>query len=192
MTSLRTPIGDLKRTSSIPRAPVSEPDPTATNRRLLDAAEDMLATRCAGMDQPYQQPVAKKHRPAPRVLCIDDDPDVSDAIARRLSRYDVHLIRAFHGMHGYAEALAHKPDVIVLDLVMPSGDGATILECLRRNQATAAIPVVVLTGMRDRRLRHKLLSLGANRFLRKPILLDELTDELRRFVELHEREPVVD
>jgi DNA-binding response OmpR family regulator len=125
---------------------------------------------------------------APTILCIDDDPEVSGAIERRLSKYDVHLIRAFHGMHGYAEALAHKPDVIVMDLRMPSGDGATILECLRRNQQTAAIPVIVLTGVRDRRLKHRLLNLGADAFLCKPLPLDELTHTLGRFVDLHERE----
>jgi DNA-binding response OmpR family regulator len=130
-----------------------------------------------------------RHRRAPpTILCIDDDPEVSRAIELRLSRYDVHLIRAFHGMHGYAEALAHKPDVILMDLGMPSGDGATILECLRRNRETAGIPVIILTGLRDRRLKHTLVNLGANQFLRKPILLDELTHELGRFVELHERE----
>src|SRR5687767_1275886 len=115
---------------------------------------------------------------APTILCIDDDPEVSGAIERRLSKYEVHLIRAFHGMHGYAEAIAHKPDVIVMDLRMPSGDGATILECLRRNQQTAAIPVIVLTGMRDRRLKHRLLNLGADEFLCKPLLLDELARTL--------------
>ena len=125
---------------------------------------------------------------APTILCIDDDPEVSGAIERRLSKYDVHLIRAFHGMHGYAEALRHKPDVIVMDLRMPSGDGATILECLRRNRQTAGIPVIVLTGMRDRDLRHKLLNLGANRFLSKPIHVDELTHELGKFVDLRERD----
>ena len=137
------------------------------------------------------QPVRYRLSP-PTILCIDDDPEVSRAIELRLSKYNVHLIRAFHGMHGYAEALAHKPDVIVMDLGMPSGDGATILECLRRNRETAGIPVIILTGLRDRRLRHQLLKLGANRFLRKPILLDELTRELGRFVELHECEDETD
>jgi len=125
---------------------------------------------------------------APTILCIDDDPDVSGAIERQLSKYDVHVIRAFHGMHGYAEALSHRPDVIVMDVRMPSGDGATILECLRRNRQTAGIPVIVLTGLRDRRLRHKLLSLGANEFLRKPFPLDELTRTLSSFVTLRERD----
>ena len=134
-----------------------------------------------------ERPLHNRHAAA-TILCIDDDPDVSGAIERRLSRYDVHLIRAFHGMHGYAEALRHNPDVIVMDLRMPSGDGATILECLRRNQQTAAIPVIVLTGIHERRLRQKLLNLGANGFLQKPILLDELTHELERYVDLHERE----
>jgi DNA-binding response OmpR family regulator len=125
---------------------------------------------------------------APTILCIDDDPDVSGAIERRLSKYDAHLIRAFHGMHGYAEALAHKPDVIVMDLSMPNGDGATILECLRRNQQTAAIPVIVLTGIRDRRVKRRLLNLGANAYLCKPLPLDDLTRTLGRFVDLRERE----
>src|SRR5262245_52082677 len=124
----------------------------------------------------------------PTILCIDDDPDVSGAIERRLNRYDVDLIRAFHGMHGYAEALAHRPDVIVMDLRMPRGDGATILECLRRNRQTAGIPVIVLTGLRDRQLRHKLQDLGADEFLYKPLALDELTQRLRRFVDLRERD----
>lgn len=130
---------------------------------------------------------AGSRQAAPTILCIDDDPEVSGAIERRLDRYDVHVIRAFHGMHGYAEALAHKPDAIVMDLRMPRGDGATILECLRRNQQTAAIPVIVLTGMRDRRLKHRLLNLGANEFLCKPLPLDELTRTLGRFVDLRER-----
>ena len=127
-------------------------------------------------------------RATPTILCIDDDPEVSGAMERRLSRYEVRFIRAFHGMHGLAEALKHKPDVIVTDLRMPSGDGATILECLRRNQQTADIPVIVLTGMRDHRLKRTLLNLGANEFLCKPLLLDELTRTLGRFVDLHERE----
>jgi DNA-binding response OmpR family regulator len=136
---------------------------------------------------------ALRNRPAadrsttPTILCIDDDPEVSGAIELRLSKFDVHLIRAFHGMHGYAEALVHRPDVIVMDLRMPRGDGATILECLRRNQQTAAIPVIVLTGMRDPRLKRRLLNLGADEFLCKPLRLDELTRSLSRFVDLHER-----
>jgi DNA-binding response OmpR family regulator len=106
----------------------------------------------------------------------------------RLNRYEVNMIRAFHGMHGYAEALARKPDVIIMDLRMPNGDGATILECLRRNRQTADIPVIVLTGMRDRRLKHRLLSLGADAYLTKPLLLDDLARTLSRFVDLRERQ----
>lgn len=124
----------------------------------------------------------------PTILSIDDDPDVSGAIQRRLSQYDVDFIRAFHGMHGYAEALAHKPDVIIMDLRMPRGDGATILECLRRNRQTAGIPVIILTGLRDRHLRHKLHDLGADEFLHKPLALDELTQKLRRYIDLRDRE----
>jgi DNA-binding response OmpR family regulator len=139
------------------------------------------------MKTAFQKQFIHHRHAAPTILCIDDDPEVSGAIERRLSRYEVHCIRGFHGMHGYAEALRHMPDAIVMDLRMPNGDGATILECLRRNQQTAGIPVIVLTGMRDRRLKHRLLNLGADAYLCKPLLLDDLTRTLGRFVELHER-----
>src|SRR5262245_7831900 len=139
------------------------------------------------MKTAFQEQSVPNQQALPTILCIDDDPEVSGVIERRLSRYSVHCIRAFHGMHGYAEALTQRPDVIVMDLRMPNGDGATILECLRRNQQTAAIPVIVLTGMRDRRLKHRLLNLGADAYLCKPLLLDDLTRTLGRFVELHER-----
>ena len=133
-------------------------------------------------------PPVASGRKTPTILCIDDDPEVSGAIDRRLGIFDVHLIRAFHGMHGYSEALRHKPDVIIMDLSMPNGDGATILECLRRNRQTAGIPVIVLTGIRDRHHRQRVLNLGADRFLHKPIHIDELTHELRQFVELREHD----
>src|SRR5262245_58774935 len=105
----------------------------------------------------------------PLILCIDDDPEVSRVIESYLRRFDVRVVRAFHGMHGFAEALKQAPNLIIMDVAMPSGDGGTILECLRRNQLTAAVPVVLLSGMRDLALRRKLFALGANQFLKKPI-----------------------
>ncbi len=123
----------------------------------------------------------------PMILCIDDDPEISRVLEKELSPYDVHLVRAFHGMHGMVETLKEKPDLILLDLGMPSGDGATILECLRRNQATAAIPVIILTGRRNPIMKYRLLQMGANQFLHKPVPFRQLLREFRRFVEVRER-----
>ena len=89
-------------------------------------------------------------RPAPRrtpaVLCIDDDPQVSEVIHDWLAVYEVKLLKAFFGTQGIWMAVTQTPDVIITDLRMPRGDGATVIECLKRKPQTAAIPVIVLTA----------------------------------------------
>jgi two-component system, OmpR family, response regulator RpaA len=131
----------------------------------------------------HQHPAGR----TPTILCIDDDPEVSRLMGLHLDRFDVKFVRAFHGMHGIYETLKCMPDLIVLDLSMPNGDGASVLECLRRNKATGAIPVIILTGRRNPILRHRLLSQGADQFLEKPVPPFKLLQEIRRFVHLRER-----
>ena len=133
-------------------------------------------------------PLDKSTRGTPTILCIDDNPDVSYAIELHLRAFDVRVVRAFHGMHGFAEASRHHPDLIVMDLAMPNGDGATILECIRRNARVAATPVIILTAMRDPVLKRRLFALGADGFLSKPLSFDDLAHEISRFVDLHPRE----
>jgi DNA-binding response OmpR family regulator len=123
----------------------------------------------------------------PTVLCIDDDPDVSCAVEIYMRRYYVKVVRAFHGMHGLAEAIRTRPDVIVMDLSMPNGDGKAILEILRRNRTTEATPVIIMSGINDRGLIRKVTALGANRFIHKPARLEELMREISRFVDLRVR-----
>jgi DNA-binding response OmpR family regulator len=125
---------------------------------------------------------------APTILCIDDDLDIVGAIELRLRGYDVNLVRAFDGMEGFGEAVMCKPDVIVMDLDMPYGDGMTMLECFRRNPDTENTPVIILTGLSEPTLKQRLLKMGANQFLRKPVRFDELKQELEEFISLRERE----
>ncbi|NOY28962.1 MAG: response regulator [Planctomycetes bacterium] len=123
----------------------------------------------------------------PKVLCIDDDPNISEALSRRLHRYDVEVVRAFHGMHGYWLAVTEAPDVIITDLQMPQGAGEHIIECLKKNAETADIPVIVLTGKGDPGLEAKMLRLGAEHFLHKPASFDEILDKLGQHLTLRER-----
>jgi DNA-binding response OmpR family regulator len=118
----------------------------------------------------------------PTVLCVDDDPNISEAIGRRLLRLGIRVLRAYHGMQGCWLAATEKPDVIVLDVAMPKGDGIEILQCLKRNEQTASIPVVVLTGKTDPDLCRRMQKLGAVRYLSKPLPFDELLEEITRHV----------
>jgi CheY-like chemotaxis protein len=125
---------------------------------------------------------ARPHTPV--VLCIDDDPQVVEVVQDYLDRYDVKVLPAHFGVQGIWLAAAEHPDVIITDLRMPQGDGATVIETIRCNPKTAAIPIIVLTGRTesgiDRRLRH----LGAENCLHKPLHVHDLLAELRRYIEV--------
>ncbi len=121
---------------------------------------------------------------APVVLCIDDDPFVSEVIQDRLDDYEVKLLRAFFDTQGIWMAATNKPDVIITDLRMPQGDGTTVIDCLKRNKQTAAIPIIVLTARNEPSLPQQLEKLGAASCLTKPIHFSDLLHELERYVEL--------
>lgn len=125
--------------------------------------------------------VAERSKTA-TVLCVDDDPNVSEAVARAFSQHGVNVLRAFHGMQGLWLAANEKPDAIVLDLAMPKGSGEQILECLKRNKETARIPVVVLTGKSNPGLERRMQRLGADRFLAKPTPAEALLAEIGALV----------
>jgi DNA-binding response OmpR family regulator len=125
---------------------------------------------------------------SPVVLCIDDDPQVSDVIRDRLDIYDVKVLSAYDGMQGLWLAATNKPDVIITDLLMPMGDGATIIECLKRNAKTASIPIIVLTAKRESGLRPRMKKIGADGFLNKPVLFNDLLEELRRYIKVQPKE----
>ena len=121
----------------------------------------------------------------PVVLCIDDDPEISEAISLRLRRYDIDVLRAFHGMHGLCLAVACQPDLIITDLNMPQGGGSYLIECLRNDSSTCGLPIIVLTGQRNPKLEANVRQLGATQFLKKPVHSDELTAAIGKFIPLN-------
>lgn len=92
------------------------------------------------------------------------------------------MLRAYDGMQGCWLAVTEKPDMIVLDVAMPHGNGDDILECLKRNEQTASIPVVVLTGRTEPGLCRRMQKLGAVQYLNKPIPFDKLLDAISQAV----------
>ena len=81
----------------------------------------------------------------PRVLLVDDARDQLDLYAMVLEEH-CEVLKASRGETGYAVACAELPDVIVLDLLLPDVDGFDVCRRLRATRATAAIPVIFLTG----------------------------------------------
>ena len=120
----------------------------------------------------------------PRILCIDDDPEVSNALQVRLGRHGLDVIPAYFGMHGLWDATTNQPDLIILDLAMPNGDGQFVISTLRGNRMTETVPVIVLTGMTDPQLRKRVLNSGADDYLFKPVDFSVLLKAISRHVDI--------
>lgn len=123
----------------------------------------------------------------PTILCIDDDPQIPESIALRLNQYEVNVISACHGMHGFWLAMTNRPALIVTDVKMPQGGGDYVVDCLRQNSDTRAIPVIVLTGQRDSQLERRLRHAGADEYLIKPVRFELLRDAIFKHVRLRDR-----
>jgi CheY-like chemotaxis protein len=111
-------------------------------------------------------------------LVIDDDLSVQDLMQRFLSREGFQVFAAGSGTEGLKLARFHMPDVIVLDVMMPSVDGWAVLTELKADPQLANIPVVMVTMVDDKNLGY---ALGASDYLLKPIDYDRLAELLHKY-----------
>ena len=118
-----------------------------------------------------------------RVLVIDDEPDVRWLLRLSLERVGHEVILAEDGLRGVAMAQRQRPDVIVLDLMMPVMDGYGVLDALGKDARTAAMPVLVLTAKAIPEEEARVTVAGAKRFLTKPFDPDDLAGELERLLQ---------
>jgi DNA-binding response OmpR family regulator len=115
-----------------------------------------------------------------RILVIDDDPEVRLSMQVRLKANGYDVVFAEDGVASIAETRKHNPDLIVLDLGLPAGDGFTVMERLRSNINMSSIPVIVVSG-RDRHVnRTRALEAGAQAFLQKPFDSVQLLSVIRK------------
>ena len=105
-------------------------------------------------------------RDRPRVLIVDDDPEIVQAVTVRLGAAGYDVIAAPDGEQGLERALEARPDVIIMDIQLPTMDGLTALAQIHAHSATRSTPVVVLSACSS--VRNHALELGARYFLDKP------------------------
>jgi DNA-binding response OmpR family regulator len=119
-----------------------------------------------------------------RVLVIDDEPDVLLLCRVNLEHAGHQVLEALDGEHGLADAIAERPDAVVLDLMLPTVDGYDVLQSLRRDERTNDVPVVVLTARAQIEDKRRCLMLGADEFVTKPFLPETLAEALDRVLTL--------
>ena len=110
----------------------------------------------------------------PVVLVVDDEPDVVDLVRYRLRGAGMTVLVATDGLGALKAAREHRPDLVVLDLMLPHMNGEEVCRQLRADRDTAAIPVLMLTAKGEPTDRIAGLEAGADDYLSKPFSPREL------------------
>ncbi len=161
------------------------------SRRMIDGVLSKFgrfwcaSSRTATAQLSTGEEISKLDSP-PRVLLIDDDEEFTRALQHWLENHGVAVVRAFDGRDGCEAAVSFPADVILLDYEMPCGRGDDALKQLKGNPLTQKIPVIILTGRKDRMLEQKMFGLGAAKYLTKPFNVKDLLSALRQHIDVLE------
>jgi len=105
------------------------------------------------------------------ILIIDDELNILELLERVLKSEGYNVLSAADGVYGISLLKEHKPDLILLDIVMPGPDGFTVLDNIRKD---SDVPVIMITAKRDTESLNKALNLGADDYIKKPFRPSEL------------------
>ena len=124
-----------------------------------------------------------------KILIVDDDPDILDALSMILESKGYQVVTAQDGIEGLASLKAEKPDVLILDLLMPKMDGFAVCKELQdpRWSKYKDVPILILTSVREEasRRRYELetgLELDVADYVGKPISPDVLLDRIGKLI----------
>lgn len=117
---------------------------------------------------------------AKKILVVDDEPELLKAITIRLKASGYELVTAPDGVEGLEKAKSLKPDLIVLDVLMPKMDGYEVCRMLKFDEKYKSIPIIMLTAKAqdiDKAVGKKV---GADDYLTKPFETQELVDKIKK------------
>jgi CheY-like chemotaxis protein len=119
-----------------------------------------------------------------KILVVDDNPDVRKLLVLRLRESSYDTVEAATGPEALKQALTTHPDLIIMDLAMPDGNGDEAIESLKADLLTRDIPVIVLTAFLRGPLVDRAIAAGAAEILHKPVNLKLLDVVLQRHLTL--------
>jgi DNA-binding response OmpR family regulator len=115
----------------------------------------------------------------PKILIVDDDPNLCRALKIRLQANHYNTVQASDGYAAVSVAQREHPNLIILDLGLPAGDGFVVLKRLQDSDTLSSIPVIVLTARDPQSNQEKTLQAGATAFFQKPADNGELLAVIR-------------
>lgn len=133
------------------------------------------------------QPSHAKSQPVQRLLVVDDEMAITNVIRLGMEHAGFTVSCAAEGYHALDMAQRLKPDLVILDVMLPDLDGFEICRRLRENQATSNIPILMLTAKDDVKDRVQGLDIGADDYVTKPFDLAELVARVRALLRRQRR-----
>jgi putative two-component system response regulator len=125
-------------------------------------------------------------RQAPRILVVDDHPTIAGLMSQLLSQRGYDVVTAENAEQALAEVRRRAPDLILSDVRMPGKSGYEFCRELKSDPATRLIPFVLITGLADSADKVRGIEAGADDFLNKPVLAEELTARVKSLLRVKE------
>jgi DNA-binding response OmpR family regulator len=192
--------------SAIPIIVVTATDVSTTKDRALNAGaaaflqkpvdnDVLLTTIREALGEPNLHIEQRQHarqtdaESGKKVMLVDDDKDLLRALHVRLKANGYNMVFATDGLTAIRVARQEAPDVIILDIGLPGGDGFTVMERLKYLSSLFATPIIVLSARDPVTTKDRALSAGALAFLQKPVDSDVLLAAIRKALGEPDRQP---
>lgn len=118
-----------------------------------------------------------------RILIVDDEAPIANLLEQALRHEGYEVERANDGMDAMNRVHAFKPDVVIMDIMMPRLDGVQTTRLLRRNRSHAATVIIALSARTDEVAREAMREAGANLYMRKPFTIARLVAHVRELLD---------
>ncbi len=122
-----------------------------------------------------------------RILIVDDEAPVAALLEQALRNEGYEVARAADGMDAMNRLHVFKPDVVIMDIMMPRLDGVQTTRLLRRNRTFGDTVIVALSARTDEAARDAMREAGANLYMRKPFTIARLVERIRELLDTRTR-----
>jgi two-component system alkaline phosphatase synthesis response regulator PhoP len=114
-----------------------------------------------------------------KILIVDDEQDIVELVSYNLEKEGLKTVKAFDGEAALGMVRSEKPDLMILDLMLPKMNGLDVCKAIRRNPETANLPIIMLTAKGDEVDKIIGLEIGADDYVTKPFSVKELVARVR-------------
>lgn len=121
-----------------------------------------------------------------KILVVDDEEDVAKALKVRLKANGYHVVLAFDSVEAFTMANKERPDLIILDIMIPGGGGFVVAERLKQSTATHHIPIIILTGISGG--EERAYKVGASGYVMKPYHPEKLLESINNALDISRRQ----